>query len=217
MVSSYRNLTTHLLNSTTQLKTMPKRIPNDAYYTPLPIYKWLQDKLQLTNQRIFDPCCGNSHATALTFGRDNSIIENDVFEFSSKQRYCFDATEGWNQHLESQDFYSLTEWSGIDWVITNPPYKRGMSEAIIQQSLSYANTGVAMLLRLSWLEPTRNRVKLLTNSSPRMELLAVYPVSPRPKFDPNQNGNDSVTVAWFIWGNCTLELQPFDFCVGWQK
>jgi hypothetical protein len=192
---------------------MPKkRIPNNAYYTPLPIYKWLQDKLQLTNQRIFDPCCGNSHATALTFGRDNLIIENDVFEFSSKQRYCFDATEGWNQHLESQDFYG-----GIDWVITNPPYKRGMSEAIIQQSLSYANTGVAMLLRLSWLEPTRNRVKLLLVSNSEMKLLAVYPVSPRPKFDPNRNGNDSVTVAWFIWGDCTLELQPFDFCVGWQK
>lgn len=192
---------------------MPKkRIPNDAYYTPLPIYKWLQDKLQLTNQRIFDPCCGNSHSTALTFGRDNLIIENDVFEFSSKQRYCFDATEGWNQHLESQDFYG-----GIDWVITNPPYKRGMSEAIIQQSLSYANTGVAMLLRLSWLEPTRNRVKLLLVSNSEMKLLAIYPVSPRPKFDPSKPGNDSMTVAWFIWGNSSVQLQPFDFCVGWQK
>jgi hypothetical protein len=200
---------------------MPKRIPNDAYYTPLPIYKWLQDKLQLTNQRIFDPCCGNSHATALTFGKDNHVVENDIVPpTENNNRYCFDATEGWDQYLEAQDFYGESEdgidWA-IDWVITNPPYKRGMSEAIIEQSLIHASTGVAMLLRLSWLEPTRNRVKLLTNSSPRMTLLAVYPVSPRPKFDPNQNGNDSVTVAWFIWGNCTLELQPFDFCVGWQK
>ena len=197
------------------------RIKNDAYYTPLPIYKWLSDKLQLTEQRIFDPCCGNSHATALTFGKDNHVVENDIVPpTENSDRYCFDATEGWDQYLEAQDFYGESEdgidWA-IDWVITNPPYKRGMSEAIIEQSLIYASTGVAMLLRLSWLEPTRNRVKLLTNSSPRMTLLAVYTVSPRPKFDPNQNGNDSVTVAWFIWGNCTLELQPFDFCVGWQK
>jgi len=187
------------------------RIKNDAYYTPLPIYKWLSDKLQLTEQRIFDPCCGNSHATALTFGRDNSVASNDIIPPENSDRYCFDATDPWCVHIPE---YYL---SAIDWVITNPPYKRGMSESIVQQALIHANTGVAMLLRLSWLEPTRNRVKLLTNSSPRMELLAVYPVSPRPKFDPNQNGNDSVTVAWFIWGNCTLELQPFDFCVGWQK
>jgi hypothetical protein len=197
------------------------RIKNDAYYTPLPIYKWLSDKLQLTEQRIFDPCCGNSHATALTFGKDNHVVENDIVPpTENNNRYCFDATEGWDQYLEAQDFYGESEdgidWA-IDWVITNPPYKRGMSEAIIQQSLSYANTGVAMLLRLSWLEPTRNRVKLLTNNNPEMELLAVYPISPRPKFDPSKPGNDSMTVAWFIWGNCTLELPPFSFCVGWQK
>jgi len=193
------------------------RIKNDAYYTPLPIYKWLSGKLQLTEQRIFDPCCGNSHATALTFGKDNHVVENDIVPpTENNNRYCFDATEEWDQYLGSQDFHSENEgW--IDWVITNPPYKRGMSESIIEQSLIHASTGVAMLLRLSWLEPTRNRVKLLTNSSPRMELLAVYPISPRPKFDPSKPGNDSMTVAWFIWGNCTLELPPFSFCVGWQK
>lgn len=192
------------------------RIKNDAYYTPLPIYKWLSDKLQLTEQRIFDPCCGNSHATALTFGKDNHVVENDIVPLAeNRDRYCFDATENWDLYLPK---YYL---SAIDWVITNPPYKRGMSESIIQQSLIHANTGVAMLLRLSWLEPTRNRVKLLTNSNPArsrcMELLAVYPISPRPKFDPSKPGNDSMTVAWFIWGNCTLELPPFNFCVGWQK
>ena len=55
------------------------RIKDDAYYTPLPIYKWLQDRLQLNHQRIFDPCCGSSHPTALTFGKDNCIFENDWY------------------------------------------------------------------------------------------------------------------------------------------
>jgi hypothetical protein len=191
------------------------RISDDAYYTPLPIYTWLASKLNLKDKRIFDPCCGTEHPTLKAFQAKNLVIENDIGR-DIMAHYHSDATcDGiW---LDSPNNNSLQ-----DWVITNPPYTRGVCEKIVENSLLYSSEGVAMLLRLSWLEPTKSRHQMLnpvlSKTLYNKQLVAVYPVNPRPRFDPFKNGSDSCTVAWFIWcGNDSIKLEPFDFCTGWNK
>ncbi len=183
------------------------RISGDRYYTPIPIYEWLQSKLELSEQRIFDPCCGQDHPTETVFGLNNEVWENDI-DLGVWSEFSFDAT----------DINNWENMPDIDWTITNPPYTQPPLDEIIRNSLEFSEVGVAMLLRLSYLEPCPNRRDILAGKvGQNKELLAVYPCNPRPKFDPNKKGTDSSTVAWIIWGNRKLiEIPPFDFCVDWR-
>lgn len=182
------------------------RIEGDRYYTPVRIYEWLQARLELVEQTIFDPCCGQDNPTEEVFGLNNEVIENDIDVCGVTSEYSFDASDG-------------TMWTmvgNIDWTITNPPYSQPTLDRIIANSLKYSSVGVAMLLRLSYLEPTKSRREILAGSGEK-QLLAVYPCNPRPQFDPSKKGTDSSTVAWFVWGNPDLiEIPPFDFCVDWR-
>ena len=76
-------------------------------------------------------------------------------------------------------------------LITNPPFSALASYLRRGQSFEV----VALLGRLSWLEPTKDR-----EDCPNPDLVIVLPRSgfggPYAK-----KGTDSVTVAWFVWGS----------------
>lgn len=78
-----------------------------------------------------------------------------------------------------------------DWVITNPPFKH--AHQIVEHAVANAQTGVAMLLRLSYLEPTLDRADFLQVFPPKKLIVL-------PRFSFTRDGKtDSVTCAWMIW------------------
>lgn len=184
------------------------RIVNDAYYTPVPIYQFLADRLKLKNKIIFDPCCGKEHPTYKAFGDKNKIVENDI-DRDVIAHYHSDATYDGVWLNYPDEFLQ-------HWTITNPPFNKSLLP-IVNNALQFSSEGVAMLLRLSFLEPTKNRREILGDNLWGKTLKAVYPVNPRPQFDPSKNGTDSCTVAWFIWGNDSVKLEPFNFCIDWRN
>lgn len=127
------------------------------------------------------------------------------------------------------DASKLRRWfdtfpSSVDWVVTNPPYTTRVLEGILEASLSYANLGVAMLLRLSAMEPVVNRSergRMLQAYADNMRYLITFS-DPRPRYDPTKRGTDSVTTAWFVWEKAWSWKQngmqsPFQFITGWLK
>jgi hypothetical protein len=102
-----------------------------------------------------------------------------------------------------------------DWIITNPPYNQ--APAILPLALDNCRVGMAMLLRLSYLEPSRNRARWLAEHPPAK--LIVF--NPRPQFRADTGGTDSVTTAWFIWhrfGNFgNSQGTELEFCTNWRK
>lgn len=103
-------------------------------------------------------------------------------------------------------------WSGrFDWVVTNPPF----SQAFDILRLAWENTavGVAMLLRLTFLEPVGGRYdddgflcwpeigkargQWLSDHERDLSHLIIFG-SPRPSFTGN-GSTDSVTTAWMVW------------------
>lgn len=83
--------------------------------------------------------------------------------------------------------------SPIQWVITNPPFDQALD--ILKASYDSVEVGVAMLLRLSFLEPTIKRAEwLMTHKPAAMHVLG----SPRPSYTSNGR-NDSITTAWMVW------------------
>jgi hypothetical protein len=170
---------------------MPRRL-QDRYLTP----NW-QTRALLAHQPgidglILEPCCGDG-GMARAFARP--VVCNDLdpqldapFQFSAADPLLYDRVE---QTFECQ----------VDWVITNPPYAMPLCRDIVALAIERAAVGVAMLLRLSFLEPTHKiwpRGKLLTAHPPTRLL-----VLPRHSYTDNRQ-TDLVTTAWVIW--CRPEL-----------
>lgn len=102
---------------------------------------------------------------------------------------------------------------GIDWVITNPPFTNPLPMEILKWARLMARVGVALMLRISWLEPTKNAKK-----HPRGPYLSAHPpnkylVMPRHSFTGN-GSSDSATTAWMLWTKQPLPGRPIECCYG---
>ena len=166
------------------------RRAHDAYYTPA----W-QTRALLAHQEIsgsvLEPCAGDGGivrklSQPLLEGRKINRIQyvtaNDI-AVGCCHEHIFDASR--------HDVYSLH--GPFDWVITNPPYKMPLCMEIVANAVRHARVGVAMLLRLSFLEPTKVRGPWLAEHQPNRLIVL-------PRYSYTQNGStDSVTTAWMIW------------------
>lgn len=108
----------------------------------------------------------------------------------------------YGDHLgEVADFLGEGPAIDADWIVTNPPFKLG--EAFVRQALRRARRGVAMLLRLVFIEGGR-RYRLFSERPPCI----VAPFAERVpmvkgRWDPE--ASSATAYAWFIWrvpGGC---------------
>jgi hypothetical protein len=102
-------------------------------------------------------------------------------------------------HLNACHPSSWDTFPAVDWIVTNPPFNVAM--AILRHALEHARVGVAMLLRLSFLEPVEDRIFMLENAPP-----VRAQVMPRIRF--KGRGTDNVTCAWLFWGDADEVIQP---------
>jgi hypothetical protein len=90
------------------------------------------------------------------------------------------------QNLDPSKKNSWHEFPQVDWVVTHPPFID--ANRIIPTAVDHVRTGVAALLRLSFLEPTYERQDFLSRTPPTKLIVL-----------PRINATDSLTSAWFIW------------------
>ena len=81
--------------------------------------------------------------------------------------------------------------------MSNPPF--GAAPRIVPLAVEHAVAGVAMLLRLSYLEPCENRSQWLSEHPPTRLI-----VLPRISFT-GDGRTDSVTCGWFVWERHALQ------------
>lgn len=163
------------------VRNMPRR-PNDFYPTP----EWatvelLHRIISLSGARILEPCAGDGAIAKVlkrTWGEDR-IITSDI-DPAMDIDFCMDACD--------DKVYDLL---APDAIITNPPFS--LAHIIVPKAVKKASLLVAMLLRLSWLEPAMNRDTWLAENPPDRLL-----VLPRISFT-GDGKTDSVTCGWFIW------------------
>lgn len=98
----------------------------------------------------------------------------------------------------------------------------------LKVAFEHARLGVAFLLRLSFLEPTKDRHEWLIQHADHLRF--VIPVNPRANFRKGERnprtgkiyGTDNVTVAWFVWDKMFswaeygIQPPPFIFVHGWK-
>lgn len=154
------------------------RRPNDFYPTP----EWATHELlsQVEIRGSVLECCAGAGDIASPLRRSGlMVITNDI--------------DG--RHLTDCHFDAVLPWpvgNGMpDWVVTNPPFS--LAPEIVPMAYNRSRIGVAILLRLSFLEPVENRGHWL-NQHPPTTLI----VLPRISFT-GDGKTDNVTCAWMVW------------------
>lgn len=172
------------------VKKKRTRRERDAYYTPDWATATLIERVKEIGGDILDPCCGDGR-TARALLAANRVLKlrlNDIDPLTV-QRVAADPG------LRGAEVSSLAAADPAlylprpCWVVTNPWEGSG---AIAWRALQHARRGVALLLRITWLEPCAGREWLRRLPPTRVIVL------PRICYD-GSGQTDSATSAWFIW------------------
>jgi hypothetical protein len=164
-----------------------KNNPLEFYETPKGLTTALLQRLQVYG-RVIEPCAGDHAITDVLKNHGLEVLTCDI-DPTKTVDYVMDSAveDNWGLLLHA------------DWVVSNPPFSRALE--ILKNAYDHAEVGVAMLLRLSFLEPCEPRNKWLVQHPPQRII-----VLPRVSFDGK--GNDTVTCAWFIWYKKPNEAPP---------
>jgi len=167
-----------------------KRIKNDAYYTPAAaLTKILLKHVDIAGT-VCEPCVGKGHIAYTLTEHGLDVVSADIDinnDYPSLLGYDATKQSSWSE--------VITLSTQPDWTITNPPYRQPDCQKIIENAWRFSKTGIAMFLRLSYLEPTNGQAEFLKNNA----LSHLIIVNPRPQFRTDTKSTDSCTSAWFVW------------------
>lgn len=136
----------------------------------------------------WDPCCGKGHmAIPLRESFPAGVFASDVHDWGFGDRRDLDFTFATAADIPFP----------IDWVIANPPFK--LAEAFLDRGLMFARKGVALLLRLQWIEGV-GRFERVFGTDRRPAIVA--PLAERAAmiegvWDPQ--ASSATAYAWFIF------------------
>lgn len=195
------------------------RHKNDLYMTQEQMTRELMTRVPIQGKRVCEPCAGHGHIAGVLDAFDCRVFTNDKVDRGGLNWVGDAADPGaavWNW---GPGFY--------DWVVTNPPYSLALP--VLRNAWDMAGIGVAMLLRLSFLEPTSEapaaykshkwadqiagRGEWLADHENYFSDLIVFG-SPRPSF--TVKGTDSVTTAWLVWKKRQVYGLKPHFVMGWK-
>lgn len=231
---------------------MNNRRKHDNYPTPAhqvnalvsPLVDLLGGSLRGT---VIEPCAGDEGNIAralVDFGKDLTVVRSDIQPQCGIQ--C-DATLSaeWDRLIDECQFISgcgntVYRWGRFDWTITNPPFNLALP--ILENAWEFSRVGVAMLLPITWNEPTKDGTRASKKRGtpaipPRAPWLVehadnlryIMPVSPRPHFRKGEINTEtgkeyrenSTTVQWYVWRKdwswAEMGIQsPFQYLAGWR-
>lgn len=177
----------------------------DRYYSD-PVVVWgLMQRLAgvgvAVEGRVLEPCAGSGSVVRVVEHAGLECVTGD-FDVDAVAKHGW--AHQWDFVAASQRFAEY-EPDGVDWVITNPPYRVKTAGIdvnfldFVTASLAVADR-VALLLRLTFAEPCLNRIGVLdAGQSAGARMPSHCFVLPRKSYTL-ESGGDTSTSAWYVWG-----------------
>ena len=185
------------------------RRKNDFYETPAGLTLALASGIcVLPGALVADPCCGGNAILDVL-----NVIRPDLELFGSdidptKSMVPLDMTN--EDHADS--FLGTGNNPHFDHIITNVPFSE--QDVMVPILTARARISAHILVRVSYVEPTKGRSAQMTLAPPHSQLSFGMP---RPSFSGDGN-TDSVTVAWYSWYRDAnmVHKYPIDAASNWE-
>lgn len=142
--------------------------------------------------KVWEPACNRGHmAEPLReyFGR---VFTSDIFDYSAE----YDRQDRVVDFLFSMSESPCVKAQGVDWVITNPPFR--LAEQFIERALAVATRGVAMFVRLSFLEGVGRFENLFSRNPPNV-IAQFSERVPLVKGKLTATGSTATAYCWLVW------------------
>lgn len=160
------------------------RRENDFYETPAKFVELLLPYLPKIGT-IIEPCSGDGSIANYLKDQGYNVITNDV-DPKRKTDHHFDASD--NSLWDTLYASAPRPW----FCVTNPPFNGAVS--IAEKAVLHCEYTI-MMLRISFMEPVENRKDFLMAHPPVKQYTCH-----RHSFT-NDGHTDSVTTAWYFWGD----------------
>lgn len=148
----------------------------------------LQGRDTLSGMCCWEPACNRGFMARPLMEYFGEVRCTDVHD------YGWDGQEGIADFLFPNHPPRLA--GGVDWIITNPPFR--LAEQFIDTGLGIAGKGVAVLLRVAFLEGKARYQSLFRERPPAIVAQYVERVAMvKGKVDPE--ASSATAYAWFIW------------------
>ena len=129
---------------------------------------------------ILEPACGEGAMAETLKEYTANVTASDNFDY------------GYGDVAD----YLNTDMPNYDWVITNPPFK--LAKEFIHKAMSHSNKGVAMILRIAFLEGIQ-RYNELFSSTPPTKVGVFSERIPMVKGRLDKSAGSATCYAWFVW------------------
>jgi hypothetical protein len=140
----------------------------------------------------WEPACGEGHIAEVLAEYFPKVGASDIHDYGYGAAYDFLCDDGWRRH---------------DWIITNPPFG-DKTEAFVLKALREAAYGVAMFVRLQWLE-TVGRYETIFRKHPPTMIAFFAERVPLCKGRWNPAGDTATAYVWLVWSRYHAPQPPF--------
>ena len=174
-------------NTSTAVMAQRSNPKDDLDYFPTPpwatraLAEYVLDKVWIRGQYCLEPACGAGHMAKPLKEYFSHVRSTDIKDY------------GYGDGVLN----FLTEpCAGADWVITNPPFKH--AESFIHRGLDVAWSGVAVLVRTSFLESIGRHARLFSLRPPTT--IAIFSERvPMVKERLNKDASSATSYSWLVW------------------
>lgn len=159
---------------------------------------------QFDDYTFWEPACGEGHMAEVLREYSADLLATDVFDYGYG-----DATLDFTNGLEASAHVDR------DFIITNPPFG-DKSEAFVLQALQRARRGVAMFVRLQWLETIGRYERIFKDNPPTLIAFFAERVNLcKGRWDPE--GGTATAYIWLVWIKGEAPRAPFWIAPGCRE
>jgi hypothetical protein len=181
--------------------------PDSADFFPTPpwatraLLQYVIHPGSIAGDGAWEPACGEGHMAEVLREYFKKVIVSDLYDYGYPGTVI-------------QDFTKY-EGPGVDWIITNPPFEE-KTELFVLRALELANIGVAMFVRLQWLE-SGGRYESIFEPHPPTQICFFAERVPLHKGKWEPNGATATAYIWLLWLKGRKPLPPIWISPGQRK
>lgn len=145
-------------------------------------------------QNAWEPACGEGHIAEVLREYFLRVVASDIHDYGYPD-------------TKVADFLKGPSLRNADWIITNPPFG-DVGEFFVLNALDAAGTGVAMFMRVQWLDSIGRYERIFRDKPPTLIAFFAERVNLcKGRWDPE--GSTATAYMWLVWVKGAEPRAPF--------